>query len=246
MGHIFISYSTKDVERAEQLIEALKREGFNPWVDMEGLGAGTHWRTRLESQIESCDAYILIVSRNSKTSKWVKEELDLAQSLKKKIFPLRIDDTKPFFGIRTIQYEDIRKGRLPSESFYQRLALETPRQKVIRRRKTIRADKAKRQMMEGASQLFSHYSEELSNKGKDFITLASKKSSEVYKSVITSDTVKRLSASVKRNVTPEKKAVSDKKNKTTVKKRSTAKKRATPKQRNTSTSKRKAAQKNKK
>jgi hypothetical protein len=43
MGHIFISYSEKNIVYAEKLINALRREGFNPWVDMENLGAGTQW-----------------------------------------------------------------------------------------------------------------------------------------------------------------------------------------------------------
>lgn len=41
MGHIFISYSKKDIVYAEKLVNALRREGFNPWVDIENLGAGT-------------------------------------------------------------------------------------------------------------------------------------------------------------------------------------------------------------
>jgi len=211
MGHIFISYSKKDVVHAEKLINALKREGFNPWVDIEGLGAGTHWRSRLESQIETSDAYILIVSRNSAKSKWVKEELLVAQGLGKPIFPLRIDNTKPFFGIRTIQYEDIRRGKLPSEEFYERLAAKTSRKK--KKRRGNRTDKAKKQVMEGTAELLSYFGEELSNKGKDFIAVASKKSSEAYKSVINSDAVKRLSASVKKNITPEEKTDTLKKKK---------------------------------
>ena len=38
MGHIFISYSKKDIVYAEQLINALRREGFNPWLDRQGFG----------------------------------------------------------------------------------------------------------------------------------------------------------------------------------------------------------------
>jgi len=222
MGHIFISYSKKDVVHAEKLINALKREGFNPWVDIEGLGAGTHWRSRLESQIETSDAYILIVSRNSEKSKWVKEELLVAQGLGKPIFPLRIDNTKPFFGIRTIQYEDIRRGKLPSEEFYERLAAVTSRKKKTRRGN--RTDKAKKQVMEGTAELLSYFGEELSSKGKDFLEIASKKSSEVYKSVIASDAVKKLSANVKKNSVPEEKAAAPKKKKSTRKKETTQKK----------------------
>ncbi|HSG44056.1 MAG TPA: toll/interleukin-1 receptor domain-containing protein [Anaerolineales bacterium] len=200
MGHIFISYSTKDIETAGELIDALKREGFDPWVDVEGLGPGTHWRARLETQIETCDAYILIVSKNSKKSKWVKEELSLAQDLNKPVFPLRIDNTKPFFGIRTIQYEDIRKGQLPSEEFYQRLADVTKRKKIVRRRKTIRTEKAKKQVVEGASQLLTHYSREFSSKSKDLIAKASKSIAKTTKKVKNSDTMKKVSSSTKKSI----------------------------------------------
>ena len=65
MGHIFISYSRKDVVYAEKLINTLRREGFIPWVDMEGLGAGTYWQTRLQKQIKTCDASILVMSHTA-------------------------------------------------------------------------------------------------------------------------------------------------------------------------------------
>ena len=129
MGHIFISYSKKDVLYAEKLVNALRREGFSPWVDMEELGAGTHWQVRLHKQILTCDAYILIMSRNAQKSKWVPDELVTAKSKGKPIFPLLLDDTELFLAIQTIQYEDVRGGKLPSEGFYERLAKVTKRQK---------------------------------------------------------------------------------------------------------------------
>jgi len=129
MGHIFISYSKKDVLYAEKLVNALRREGFNPWVDMEELNAGTHWQVRLQRQIVDCDAYILIMSRNAQKSRWVPDELVTAKSKGKPIFPLLLDDTELFLAIQTIQCEDVRGGKLPSEKFYQQLAKVTKRQK---------------------------------------------------------------------------------------------------------------------
>ncbi len=129
MGHIFISYSKKDVLYAEKLVNALRREGFNPWVDMEELGAGTHWQVRLHKQILNCDAYILIMSRNAKNSKWVPDELVAAKSSGKPIFPLLLDDVELFLAIQTIQCEDVRGGKLPSERFYEQLAKVSKRQK---------------------------------------------------------------------------------------------------------------------
>ena len=129
MGHIFISYSRKDVDYAEKLVNALRREGFNPWVDKDELGAGTLWLTRLDKQILTCDAYILIMSRNAKASKWVPDELIAAKSKGKPIFPLLLDDTELFLAIRAASCEDVRGGKLPSEKFYEQLASVTTRQK---------------------------------------------------------------------------------------------------------------------
>jgi hypothetical protein len=99
---------------AERLINALRREGFNPWVDMEGLGAGTQWLRRLQKQIVTCDAYILVMSRNAYNSKWVPDELVTAKSKGKPIFPLLLGDTELFLALQTIQYEDVRGGKLPT------------------------------------------------------------------------------------------------------------------------------------
>src|SRR5512145_839357 len=103
MGHIFISYSKKDVGYAEKLINALRHEGFNPWFDIEGLEAGTHWQNRLQKQIFTCDAYILLMSRNAFNSKWVPDELVTAKTKNKPIFPILLDDTELFLGIQTVQ-----------------------------------------------------------------------------------------------------------------------------------------------
>src|SRR6185436_14224383 len=129
MGHIFISYSKKDIIYAEKLINALRREGFNPWLDMDGLGAGTYWPDRLHKAIKTCDAYILIMSRNAKNSNWVPEELVVAKTKGKPIFPLRLDDAELFLALQTVQAEDVRGGKLPSETFYQRLAAVTTRRR---------------------------------------------------------------------------------------------------------------------
>ena len=218
---IFISYSSKDLVRVDKLIDALKREGFNPWVDREGLQAGTTWRGRLHTQVESCDAYLVIISRNSKKSKWVQEELDVAQSLNKPIFPLRLDDSEPFFGTRTIQYEDIRRGKLPSEAFYERLAEVTPRKKR-RRGKADRTNHAKKQVMEGAAELLSYYGEELSIKGKDFIAMAGKRLADLKDAVENNSMVKNFPANVQKIAGSQKKTTPvTKKGKTMPKKEKT-------------------------
>lgn len=227
MGHIFISYSRKDIVYAEKLINALRREGFNPWVDMEGLGAGTQWLRRLQKQIVNCDAYILIMSRNSFNSTWVPDELVVAKTKGKPIFPLLLDDTEIFLAIQTIQLEDVRGGKLPSEAFYKRLATATPRsRKVSAKVNSIHlVDQARQKKVDDAAEKASYYLSKFSNNVKDAFAVASKVSSDTYKSVANSDVVKKISTSVKNVSAPKKtKPTAVKKKNTTAKKKATTKK----------------------
>ncbi len=216
MGHIFISYSKKDIVYAEKLINALRREGFNPWVDMENLGAGTQWLRRLQKQIVTCDAYILIMSRNAYNSKWVPDELVTAKSKGKPIFPLLLDDTELFLAIQTIQVEDVRGGKLPSQVFYRRLATATPRRKKASAKvDSIRlVEQARQKKVDEASEKASYYLSKISSNVKDAFAVASKVSADTYKAVANSDVMKKISSSVKKTTTPTKKKAARKKKKT--------------------------------
>lgn len=207
MGHIFISYSKKDTVYAEKLINTLRREGFNPWVDMEGLGAGTHWQNRLQKQINTCDAYILIMSHNAFHSRWVPDELVTAKTRDKPIFPLLLDDTELFLAIQTIQIEDVRGGKLPSEAFYQHLAMVTPRQKKAGQRvDSIRlTERARKKKADEAEEKTSRYLTTFTNTVKDAIAVTSKVSSSVYKSVAKSRIVRRISSKIKQRTRPGRK-----------------------------------------
>lgn len=207
MGHIFISYSKKDIVYAEKLINTLRREGFNPWVDLEGLGAGTHWQTRLQKQIYTCDAYILIMSKNARTSKWVPDELVTAKSKGKPIFPLLLEDAPLFLAIQTIQFEDVRGGKMPSEAFYRRLATVTPRRKKASQKvdSVGITEQARKQKVDAAAEKASYYLSKITSNVKDVIAIASKISSDTYQSVVNSEAAKKLSSSVKGKTKPDKK-----------------------------------------
>jgi len=200
---------------AEKLINALRREGFNPWVDMEGLGAGTQWLRRLQKQIITCDAYILVMSKNAYKSTWVPDELVVAKTKGKPIFPLLLDDTEMFLAIQTIQVEDVRGGKLPSEAFYKRLATATPRRrKASAKVNSIRlTEQVRQKKVDDAAEKASYYLSKISSNVKDVIAVASKVSSETYRSVANSEAVKNISASVKKSIAPKKKKKPAKKKK---------------------------------
>jgi hypothetical protein len=201
MGHIFISYSTKDVDYAEKLVNALRREGFNPWVDRKELSAGTLWLTRLDKQISTCDAYILIMSRNSKASKWVPDELVAAKSKGKKIFPLLLDDTELFLAIQAVQCEDVRGGKLPSESFYEQLSRVTTRQKKASQKvDSVRlAETARKKKVNSSAERITELLTRAGSEIADSLAVVSKVTGNLAQATAKSQFVKKIGSRIQKS-----------------------------------------------
>lgn len=127
MGHIFISYSHKDKKYVEKLEQKLIEEGFNVWIDHR-IDYGSQWTQAIETAIDNCDAYIVVMSEDAKKSSWVQREMIHAERRKKPFFPLLLSG-EFWFSLGNIQFVDLRKSSLPPEKFYKRLEKVTPRRK---------------------------------------------------------------------------------------------------------------------
>lgn len=88
MGHIFISYSRKDIDTTDHIVSLLKKLGFEVWIDREGIKGGELWRVEIVEAIDNADAFVLMLSPNSAASDNVRKEVDLAEGSKLKLFPV--------------------------------------------------------------------------------------------------------------------------------------------------------------
>ena len=116
MGHVFISYSHRDTGYAHGLADSLQRNGFDVWID-ERLDYGSQWPHELQTRLDSCDAFILIMTPRSYASEWVQNELQRAKRKLKPIFPLLLEDDEPWLSVESTQYYDVRGGSFPDERF---------------------------------------------------------------------------------------------------------------------------------
>jgi adenylate cyclase len=91
MADIFISYSSKDREKAEQLTELLSSAGLSVWIDKHGIGAATSWTKEIVDGINNCKALLLLLSSSSIASQNVIKEVSLASEKQKKIIPLDLE-----------------------------------------------------------------------------------------------------------------------------------------------------------
>ena len=92
---VFISYSRRDHEFADQLLAALETCGFECIIDREDISAGEDWKRRLGALIADADTVVFVVSAESSTSQTCQWEVDKASELGKRIFPVVYDVSRP-------------------------------------------------------------------------------------------------------------------------------------------------------
>jgi hypothetical protein len=121
MPTVFISYSSNDRDIAHTfrgLIEAL---GYEVWMDIESIEPSKAWSSSLVTGLEGADWLLVLVSRNSVTSEWVKWETRWAiEHLPSRVIPVALDDTKPENidpGLAELQYGNY--GAYPQQSMNQ-------------------------------------------------------------------------------------------------------------------------------
>ena len=100
MKDIFISYSRRDTAIVEKFVTALTQAGLKIWIDREDILAGNSWRLQIVEAIDTCDAFVLMLSGNSAISTNVHKEVILAQDSGRAIFVVMLEPVKPPAEIR--------------------------------------------------------------------------------------------------------------------------------------------------
>jgi hypothetical protein len=118
-GQVFVSYSRRDSEYVAELVKYLKAQGIDIWVDTN-LDLGDRWTAEIRTMIDTCAAFVVVMTPAAEDSKWVERELGRALDLGKLIIPVLLEG-KPLFPVSELQYEDVTGGRLPNDGFVTRL-----------------------------------------------------------------------------------------------------------------------------
>ncbi len=105
MSDIFISYKREDRPAAEILRERLKEQGFSVWWDRK-IPAGRSFDEVIQEALEKASCVIVLWSKRSVHSDWVKEEAEKGAS-RGVLVPLLIDDVQPPLGFGRLQTGNI-------------------------------------------------------------------------------------------------------------------------------------------
>jgi len=102
-NQVFISYSRKDVGLVNQLKSTLEDMGLETWIDREKIRPGDHWQDAITKALNESEIFLLVCSKDSLQSEWVRAELIAAQNKNKTILPIIADDTPLPFGLSNLQ-----------------------------------------------------------------------------------------------------------------------------------------------
>lgn len=106
---LFVSYAREDASAVRQIVRQLAAEGLSIFWD-RSINPGQQWSEVLEQTLRKSKAVLVVWSRASSKSAWVKAEATEAMK-RRKLVPIRIDETSiplPFGQVQTL---DIALGQ---------------------------------------------------------------------------------------------------------------------------------------
>lgn len=111
MASVFLSYSRKDSERVRPLAAALEQAGHQVWWD-ERIAGGREFAEDIEQALEKADAVVVLWSKSSVKSAWVRDEAAAGRD-NGRLIPASLDGCLPPLGFRQYQTIDGRSdGKL--------------------------------------------------------------------------------------------------------------------------------------
>ena len=119
MAQLFVSHSSKDNALALQVRERLADLGYESvFLDVapnDGLVPGAAWRDQLFTNLDRCQALVLIGTPDSSASRWCHSELALARWLRKPILALLVDGAAPHELVADLQGVKVSSTDVSSE-----------------------------------------------------------------------------------------------------------------------------------
>ena len=98
-GHVFISHGSEDSQDADALADFIESRGMRAWIAPRDVRPGQDYSEQLQEALESCAAFVVLVTDKANKSPYVRAETEMAFSNGKPIFPVRNSDIQPGPGL---------------------------------------------------------------------------------------------------------------------------------------------------
>ena len=109
MSDVFVSYVSEDRAIAEKISRGLEGAGFSVWWDRHIRG-GVDFAPEIARQLDAAKVVIVLWSKASLESGWVRDEAQQARD-ENKLIPVRLDSVQPPLGFRQYQTIDFWRAK---------------------------------------------------------------------------------------------------------------------------------------
>ena len=90
MGHVFISHASEDADEANALVALIESKGVTAWIAPRDVRPGFDYSEELQQALETCTAFVVLVTAQANSSPYVRAETEMAFSNQKPMLPVRL------------------------------------------------------------------------------------------------------------------------------------------------------------
>src|SRR5437868_12222080 len=91
-GHVFISHASENRDEANDLVDLIEAKGMKAWIAPRDVRPGYDYSEELQSALENCTAFVVLVTEQANTSPYVRAETEMAFSNQKPMLPVRLGE----------------------------------------------------------------------------------------------------------------------------------------------------------
>src|ERR1700741_1401553 len=95
VGHVFISHASENQAEANALVALIEAKGMAAWIAPRDVRPGLDYSEELQHALETCTAFVVLVTDDANSSPYVRAETEMAFSNQKPMLPVRLADTAP-------------------------------------------------------------------------------------------------------------------------------------------------------
>jgi uncharacterized membrane protein YeaQ/YmgE (transglycosylase-associated protein family) len=112
---VFISYSTKDKEAAENICAELEKRELKCWISARDIEGGDNYQEAIVRAIRAAKVIVLVFTENANNSDEIKNEVALASQHQLVVIPVRVHNLAPndalAYALATRQWIDLFPDR---------------------------------------------------------------------------------------------------------------------------------------
>lgn len=164
----FISYSTKEKQFGAAVKAIFDKIGIESFLAHNDLHVSEEWKTRILSELKSCNIFVPLLSKSFKESDWCNQEIGvIANRRGVLVIPISLDGLTPYGFISQIQGHFVRDDKIDRGIFYTAIGKKWPEiivDVLLRSMEHVHEFRTAEAVVEPLTHYFRHFNEVQANK----------------------------------------------------------------------------------